>query len=142
MTGKPDFSKHMVNLASRSLGAKIQEDTGKDPRRTEPRGHQAFCTQAIEGKRIIIGREESRPVFVAEIVQINDKMARLTNVFIPPAFRTRKRLIGGALYKTKFAPPVRDKELIYFAPSPQMVEAAQLAGYQEHRVYRSITTLG
>ena len=25
MTGKPDFSKHMVNLASQSLGAKVQE---------------------------------------------------------------------------------------------------------------------
>ena len=27
MTGKPDFSKHMVNLASRRLGAKVQEVT-------------------------------------------------------------------------------------------------------------------
>ena len=25
MTGKPDFCKHMVNLASRRLGAKVQE---------------------------------------------------------------------------------------------------------------------
>ena len=25
MTGKPDFSKHMVNLASQRLGAKVQE---------------------------------------------------------------------------------------------------------------------
>ena len=27
MTGKPDFSKHLVNLASWRLGAKIQEVT-------------------------------------------------------------------------------------------------------------------
>ena len=27
MTGKPDFSKHMVNLASQRLGAKVQEVT-------------------------------------------------------------------------------------------------------------------
>ena len=89
-----------------------------------------------------MGWEEARPVFVAQFDAITDTHSRLTRVFVPPAFRTRKRLIGAALYKTKFAPPFRDKTLYYFAETEALRDAALLAGYEERRVYRSIVTKG
>jgi hypothetical protein len=121
---------------------RILEEKGVDPRRSGGGGLQAHCARAIGEGRIVIGREGAKPAFVAELRPINDDIVLLGNAYVPVAFRTRKRLIGGALFKLKFAPPVRNKELLFFADSPSLREAAETAGYQVREVYRTIVTLG
>jgi hypothetical protein len=66
----------------------------------------------------------------------------LDHVYVPNAYRTRKRLIGGALFKLKYAPPVRDKELLFFADSETLKIAAETAGYVAKIPYRKIVTVG
>jgi hypothetical protein len=118
------------------------EMNGKDPRKVDGRAHHNRCLQAIKNGRQIMGREEGRPVFTGEFRQLRPNTFLLDRVFIPPAFRTRRRLVGAALYKSKYAPAVRDKELLFFADTPSMVEAAQLGGFEQKVIYRSITTVG
>jgi hypothetical protein len=131
-----------VGIVTEFAALKTLEEKGVDPRRSGGGGLQAQCARAIGEGRIVIGREGAKPAFVAELRPINDDIVLLANAYVPAAFRTRKRLIGGALFKLKFAPPVRDKELLFFADSPTLREAAKTAGYEEREVYRTVATLG
>ncbi len=113
-----------------------------DPRRTNPAAHRARCEAAIKGKRQLVGRDGDKPVFVAELKPVDDEQVLLDSVYVPPAFRSRKRLIGGALHLARKAPAARDKTLLVFADGDAMRAAAELANYELATTYRHVITVG
>mgnify|MGYP001425121910 CR=1 FL=1 len=131
-----------LGLVAEFSALRLLEEKGNDPRRQGAQAFNARCASAIADGRIVIGRDGAKPAFVAELRAATETITLLDNVFIPAAFRTRKRLIGGALFKLKYAPPVRGKELLFFADSPTMKMAAETAGYVEKAVYRTVVTVG
>jgi len=121
---------------------RILEEKGVDPRRGGAAALSVTCSQAIAEGRVVIGRDGAKPAFIAELRPQTETITLLDNVYVPAAFRTRKRLIGGALFKLKYAPPARGKELLFFADSPTLKVAAETAGYEEKATYRTVVTVG
>lgn len=121
---------------------RLLEEKGTDPRRQGLGVLAERCRGLIAEGRVVVGREAGKPVFLAVLRPVSASIVLLDEVYIPAAFRTRKRLIGGALYKLKFAPPVRERELLFFADSEALRVAAQTAGYEEKAAYRTIVTVG
>ena len=118
------------------------ERDGTDPRRLTPQAHAARCQQLMAEKRVVIGRDEDKPICVAELVELDEATILLDGFWIPPAFRGRKRLIGGALHLTRKAPQAKGKEVIYFADDEAGVAAGELAGFEQKTEYRFITSFG
>ncbi|PIE18905.1 MAG: hypothetical protein CSA66_03505 [Proteobacteria bacterium] len=113
-----------------------------DPRRANPAAHRARCEAAIRDKRQLLGRDGDKPVFVAELKPTPDGRVLLDEVHVPQAFRSRKRLIGGALHLARKAPAARDKDLLFFAEDDAMAAAAEMANYELRTTYRHVITVG
>lgn len=123
-------------------GEQQLERDGTDPRRLSPQAHATRCQQLIAEKKIVVGRDEDKPILVAELVELDSATVLLDGLWIPPAFRGRKRLIGGALYLARKAPQAKGKQLLYFADDESAVAAGELAGYEQKAEYRHITSFG
>lgn len=134
--------KQDLGLVAEFEAMRLLEERGRDPRRGAGGPHIQPCAEAIEAQRVVIGREGGKPVFIAELRDMGPGKVLLARAFIPAAFRTRKRLVGGALFKLKFAPPSREKEVLFFAQGAEMRAAAERAGYVAKMTYRKIVTLG
>jgi len=118
------------------------ERQGADPRKTNPQAHSARCRAAIEARCQVIGREGDKPVFVAELRELDAELLLIDQIAVPLAFRGRKRLIGGALYLVRKAPQAKDRQLVLLADDEQLAAAAELAGFRRELVYRQIVTFG
>lgn len=119
------------------------EQQGHDPRRTRPDSHQRRCRNAIvEGRQLVASEAGERPVMVADVVDVDEQTALLERVFVPLPFRSRKRLVAGALALAAASAPVAGRRLLVFTDGEQLLAAAELAGFQSVARYRQIVMIG
>lgn len=118
------------------------ERDGVDPRRSYPQAHAEAITAKIASGRQMVGFEKEKPVLIGEFADVGPNMVQLQEVWVPLAFRTRKRLVGGALAQATALPENAGKEVLVMANSKTMVAAAERAGFEPRAQYRYISMLG
>ncbi len=132
-----------LRLVSEFTALACVEANGFDPRKTTPDGHQRRCRRAIsEGRQLVAREAGTKPVMVAEVVQVDDSMAMLERFFVPLPFRSRKILVGGALALAAHSEPVASKRLMVFATGEAMMAAAERAQFESVTRYRQIVMMG
>jgi len=133
---------HHQRLMEDFLGEVVLEKFGVDPRRSNRAAHNKNVAALIASGRQLLGYEKDKPVFVAELVDINDTMVELQNVWVPVALRSRKRLIGGAFAQATALPHCQGKEVLVMAANTGMHEAAKRAGMEQRAAFRFVAMIG
>jgi hypothetical protein len=112
---------------------------GWDPRRISPDSHQARCRRVIDDGRQLIGKDGGRPVFLAELVPIDEDTVLLDRIFVPQGLRLRKRmascLIGAVRASKKYG-----NETLFFAEKndEKMGKALALTEFESKATYRLV----
>lgn len=119
------------------------EQQGHDPRRTTPDSHKRRCRRAIaEGRQLVAREAGTRPLMVAEVLDLDADAALLEGVFVPLPFRSRKLLVAGALALAASSEPVAGRRLLLFAEDELLLVAAERAGFEQLARYRHIVMVG
>ncbi|MCC6620494.1 MAG: hypothetical protein IT385_04525 [Deltaproteobacteria bacterium] len=113
-----------------------------DPRKVNKDAHTQRCMNAIADGRVWLGREKDtgRPFFAAELTPLTSDALLLDQVYVPPHYRSRGKLMGGAFWAA--AGIAEDKELYYLAQDKTLGEAAKSAGWKRRSGYRWVVSLG
>lgn len=116
-----------------------------DPRRTAAAAHAEHCRRLIAEGRVLIGWEAGkRPVFLGEtgVVPGDPEVIWLERVFVPLPFRSRTRLIGGALAACTTVGEGAGRPIRFFAEHEPLRLAAQRAGFTASAAYRLVQMIG
>ncbi|TNF28439.1 MAG: hypothetical protein EP329_17895 [Deltaproteobacteria bacterium] len=113
-----------------------------DPRRTQPHAHKAACEATIAAGRQIIGWEQDKPALVAELRPFGEDTVVIDRIWVPVAYRSRARLVAGALYHALALPALVGKRVLLLAPDAGLAEAAEKAGFAPYRSYRHVILRG
>lgn len=131
-----------VALCVRFLGEYAAEVLGSDPRKARPRAFEAEVVGAIAEGRLLVGSEGGRAMFVADAVTVDERIAELQRVYVPLAYRSRKLLVGGALFAARSVGPGDGRLIRLFADSEAIELAATRAGFRPVAAWREIAMLG
>lgn len=131
-----------LKLVSEFNAEQAVEAFGVDPRMAGREAHDRRCMAAIEAGRQLVAREGPKPVMVCEVGALDEQTAMLDRIFVPKPFRSRKRMIAKALAAAAVLPEAAGKELIFFADSDELVEAATHGGFEARCRYRMVATRG
>ncbi len=131
-----------LRLVYELSGEREAHERHLDPRRTHPGAHRAACEATIAAGRQLVGWEEDKPALVAELRPVDDHTTLLDRIWVPVAYRSRKRLVGGALYHARRLRGLADKDVLLLAADAAIAEAAELAGFIPHRTYRHVILRG
>lgn len=113
-----------------------------DPRRAHPGAHRAACEAAIASGRQLVGWEEDKPALIAELRPVDGEAVLVDRMWVPVAYRSRQRLVGGVLYHARQLPALAGRAVLLRAGDAGLAEAAKLAGFMPHRTYRHIVLRG
>jgi len=113
-----------------------------DPRRAHPHAHKAACERVVAAGRQLVGWEQDKPALVAELRPFGDDTVLIDGVWVPVAYRSRKRLVAGALYHALSLPALAGKRALLLAPDASIAEAAEKAGFEPYRSYRHVVLRG
>ena len=115
-----------------------------DPRKANREAHATRVAQTIAEGRQLVGKEKDtgRPFFVAELAPLTKDSLLLDQVYVPPHYRSRGKLMGGAFWAAAALPQLAGKELYYLAPDATLSGAAKSAGWKRVTGYRLIMTHG
>lgn len=123
------------------------EQLGVDPRKLARDAHMHRVAELLTHGRALIAKEKDsgRPFFVAELAPLTDDTALLSDVYVPPHYRARGKLIAQAFWASArhacaHVPP--DAERVYLASDPTFGNAAKTAGWQRISGYRWCVTHG
>jgi len=113
-----------------------------DPRKVNKDAHTQRCMAAVADGRVWLGKEKDsgRPFFAAELTPLTKDAVLLDQLYVPPHFRSRGKLVGGAFWAA--AALSSDKEVFCLAHDKTLIEAAKSAGWKRKSGYRWIITLG
>lgn len=120
------------------------EQLGIDPRKTGRDTHAQRIIDAIAYGRVLIAKEKdsARPFFVAELLPLDASTVQLTDVYVPPHYRSRGKLIAQAFWAAARHPLAAGKELVYLAADSTLSAAAKSAGWKRVAGYRWTATHG
>ncbi len=120
------------------------EQQGVDPRKVGREAHNARILDAIGAGRALIGKEKDtgRPYFVAEIAPLDATSATLIDVYVPPHYRSRGKLIAQAFWGIAGQPVLGGRDLYYLASDPAFATAAKTTGWKSMSRYRWTITHG
>ncbi len=124
------------------LGEHIAEVQGQDPRRMAPAAFERDVDAAIGQGRILVGTEGGRAMFVAEAAPLTADTVMLVRIHVPLPYRSRKVLVGGALFAARSIGPGAAGTVWLFADGEMMQLAATRAGYRSAGRWREIAMLG
>ena len=124
------------------LGEHAAEMHGKDPRKVAPEAFEREVEEAIDEGRVLLGREGGRAMFVAQLADLDDDTVMVQRMHVPLPYRSRKVLVGGALFGARTLGPAADKKLWMLAEGEAMQVAAARAGFSELGQWREVAMLG
>ncbi|MFO0750660.1 MAG: hypothetical protein U1F43_34070 [Myxococcota bacterium] len=145
-------SRVTLELATRADERAVSDYTAElrleqfqiDPRKANKDAHAQRCLAAIiEGRQLVAKEKDTgRPFFVAELTPLTKDAVLLDQVYVPPHYRSRGKLIGAAFWSAAALPQTEGKELFYLASDPTMSGAAKAAGWKRQSGYRLVVTIG
>jgi len=120
------------------------EQLGIDPRKIGRDAHVQRVSDAIGEGRALLGKEKDtgRPYFCAELVPLDDQTVSLNDVYVPPHYRSRGKLVAQAFWGAARQPLEGDRELVHLASDPTFANAAKAAGFKSMARYRWTVTHG
>jgi len=121
----------------------ITEQIQVDPRKVGRDAHWARCERLVQKGLQLIGRDEGRPFFVAELAKQTRDVIMLDKIYVPMQFRSRTRLIAGAMWHAAgLAERLGGRRLFAFTTDLALTEAAVQAGWSNGTTYRWAIALG
>ena len=130
-----------LGLCVQFLGEHHTERHGTDPRKTAPAAFERDVATAVEQQRVLVGRETGRAMFVAEAAPLSEAVVMLRRVHVPLPYRSRKLLVGGALFEARSLGPGAAKTVWVLADELTQV-AAERAGYSVKGMWREVAMIG
>lgn len=112
---------------------------GWDPRRMSPDSHRSRCHRVIDEGRQLIGKDAGRPVFLAELVPIDDDTVLIDRIFVPQGLRLRKRMASCLIGAAKAAKEYGKEALLFAEKSDEkMGKALALTEFESKATYRLV----
>lgn len=123
------------------------EQLGIDPRKLGRDAHLQRVSDAIGQGRALLAKEKDtgRPYFCAELVPLDAVSATLNDVYVPPHYRSRGKLVAQAFWGAARHPLDAlggGHELLHLASDPTFANAAKAAGWKTMTRYRWVVTHG
>lgn len=122
------------------------EQLGVDPRKLGAAAHAQRVAEAVGEGRAILAKEKDtgRPFFCAELVPLDEQTVALTDVYVPPHYRARGKLVAFAYWAAaqKDHPLTAGKDLVHLANDPTFANAARAGGWKQVARYRWSVTHG
>jgi hypothetical protein len=120
------------------------EQVGIDPRKIGREAHTARISDAVGAGRALLGREKDtgRPFFVAEIAPLDAESATLSDVYVPPHYRSRGKLIAQAFWAIGRHPAAGGRSLYFMAADASFATTARSVGWKSLCRYRWTITHG
>lgn len=122
------------------------EQLGVDPRKIGAAAHAQRVAEAIGEGRALLAKEKDtgRPYFCAELVPLDDQTVALSDVYVPPHYRARGKLVSFAYWAAarEAHPLTAGKDMVHLASDPTFANAARGGGWKAATRYRWTVTHG
>jgi len=142
---KPDITiakaqPNDLKLIYEFSGEQMAEQWKLDPRRAYPDAHKERCRKLIESGHQLVGRDRGRPVFIAELVPVEDRAVMVDRIFVPRPFRVRKKMVASAMIILARQALEDVDEVLYFSEidNDMLMRCAEIGEFKEVSTYRLI----